>query len=213
MANEITHNYTTGLALYFCCFQQDGDVFLTGGASDEVWGTGARTADAYDEAMTEEATSGHYKGSIAAGVGAGAYQIAVYLRATGAPLDADICIAQGEIYWDGTAEINQSSLDALIDTAQADLDIITGTVGVLIDDAAISEDTYDGTTAFPVAKEDAGATELARTGADSDTLETLSDQLDTVTDNTGKVINVYPSGTKQIITGGASIGFLEDERL
>ena len=152
MANEITHNYTTGLALYFCCFQQDGDVFLTGGATDEVWGTGARTAAAYDEAMTEEATSGHYKGSMAAGVGAGVYQIAVYLRATGAPLDSDIVIAQGEIYWDGTAEMNISTLDVL---------------------------------------------------------------LDVITANTGKVVNVYSSGTdtKTVITGGATVGYLEDEKL
>ena len=47
MANEITHNAVTGLTLYFCMFQQDGDVFLTGGASDEVWGTGGRDADDY----------------------------------------------------------------------------------------------------------------------------------------------------------------------
>jgi len=168
MSNEITHNYTTGLNLYFCCFQQDGDVFLTGGASDEVWGTGGHTADAYDEAMTEEASSGHYKGSIAAGVGAGVYQIAVYLRAGANPADADIVIAQGEIYWDGTAEINLHTM----------------------------------------------------TGADGDTLETLSDQIDdaqtdidTIVANTGKVVNVYPDGEKKVITGGANVGYVEDERL
>jgi hypothetical protein len=104
MANEITHNFVTGSTLYFCCFQQDGDVFLTGGASDEVWGTGGRTAADYDEAMTEEASSGHYKGSMAAGVGAGVYQIVVFLQAGGAPADADVALAQGEIYWNGTSE-------------------------------------------------------------------------------------------------------------
>ena len=37
---------------------------------------------------------------------------------------------------------------------------------------------FDKSTAFPVQSADAGATEIARTGADADTLETLSDQVD-----------------------------------
>ncbi len=114
MANEITHNTITGLTLYFCCFQQDGDVFLTGGASDEVWGTGGRTAADYDEAMTEEDACGHYKGSMAAGIGAGVYQIAVYQQAGGAPATGDRAIAQGEIYWTGTAEA--TLYDVYVDT-------------------------------------------------------------------------------------------------
>ena len=125
MANEITHNYTTGLTLYFCCFQPDGDVFLTGGASDEVWGTGARTAADYDEAMVEEATSGHYKGSMTVAV-AGVYQIAVYLQAGANPVDADIVIAQGEIYWDGSAEISLSTSAASIALILADTNEIQG---------------------------------------------------------------------------------------
>jgi len=220
MANEITHNVVTGLTLYFCAFQQDGDVFLTGGASDEVWGTGGRTAADYDEAMTEEDACGHYKGSMAAGIGAGVYQICVYLQAGANPANSDVALAQGEIYWDGTAEINLSTLETLVTTAQADLDIITGTNGVFLDDGAITEDKFDNTTAFPVAKEDSGDTEIARTGADSDTLETLSDQIDavqtdvtTIVANTGKVVNVYPaSGTTGFITGSA-VGYLEDEKL
>jgi hypothetical protein len=47
----------------------------------------------------------------------------------------------------------------------------------LVDDA-ITSAKYDETSAFPVKSDDSGATEIARTGADSDTLETLSDQID-----------------------------------
>ena len=119
MSNEITHNAVTGLTLYFCCFQQDGDVFLTGGASDEVWGTGGHTANNYDEAMTEEDASGHYKGSMAAGVGAGVYQICVYRQLGASPAAGDVALAQGEIYWDGSAEMNISTLDTLLDTVIA----------------------------------------------------------------------------------------------
>ena len=49
---------------------------------------------------------------------------------------------------------------------------------------AITADKFDETTAFPVGSADSGATKIARTGADSDTLETVSDQLDTVTSQT-----------------------------
>jgi len=49
---------------------------------------------------------------------------------------------------------------------------------------AITAAKFDETTAFPVGSADSGATKIARTGADSDTLETVSDQLDTVTSQT-----------------------------
>lgn len=125
MSNEITHNATTGLTLYFCCFQQDGDVFLTGGASDEVWGTGGRTAADYDEAMVEEDACGHYKGSMTVAV-AGVYQIVVYLQAGANPANSDVAIAQGEIYWDGSAEINIFTIDTIIDAILADTNEIQG---------------------------------------------------------------------------------------
>lgn len=52
------------------------------------------------------------------------------------------------------------------------------TAGVTLADDAITAAKYDETTAFPLKSADTGATSVARTGADSDTLETLSDQID-----------------------------------
>lgn len=87
---------------------------------------------------------------------------------------------------------------AAIATAQADLDIITGSDGTTLATAqgnyapskagdlmglsadAITAAKFDESTAFPVKSADTGATEIARTGADGDTLETISDQLDAV---------------------------------
>lgn len=43
---------------------------------------------------------------------------------------------------------------------------------------AIKKTTFDESTAFPLLSADTGATAVARTGADADTLETLSDQID-----------------------------------
>ena len=49
---------------------------------------------------------------------------------------------------------------------------------VTLADDAITADKFDESTAYPLKSADTGATAVARTGADSDTLETLSDQLD-----------------------------------
>jgi hypothetical protein len=52
------------------------------------------------------------------------------------------------------------------------------TAGVSLADDAITSAKFDESTAFPLKSADTGATAVARTGADSDTLETISDQLD-----------------------------------
>jgi len=52
------------------------------------------------------------------------------------------------------------------------------TVG--LNDDAITASKFDETTAYPIASADSGSTAVARVGADGDTLETLSDQIDGV---------------------------------
>ncbi len=150
MANEIWHNITTGETLYFCAFQLDGNVFLSGGASDEVWGTGGRDADDYDETMTEDGAGGHYVGTFDTSIAAGVYRITVFLQAGANPQDSDRAIAQGEIYWDGTAELNPFTLNTQIED-----DVI---------------------------------------GADGDSHEDLSDQMDGLASSSFKNTNVYPPG-------------------
>lgn len=54
-----------------------------------------------------------------------------------------------------------------------------GSAMTLADDA-ITAAKFDESTAFPLKSADTGATAVARTGADGDTLETISDQLDAV---------------------------------
>ena len=54
------------------------------------------------------------------------------------------------------------------------------TAGVSLADDAITAAKFDEATAFPLAAADSGASQVARVGADGDTLETLSDQLDAV---------------------------------
>ena len=56
------------------------------------------------------------------------------------------------------------------------------TNGVTLANDAITSAKYDESTAFPLAATDAGATQIARVGADSDTLETLSDEIAALND-------------------------------
>ena len=51
---------------------------------------------------------------------------------------------------------------------------------VTLADDAITSAKFDESTAYPLKSADMGSTQVARVGADSDTLETLSDQLDGV---------------------------------
>jgi hypothetical protein len=106
MAEEIKHNFGTGNTLYACRFLSNSNVMLSNPATNEVWGTGARTADDYDVAMTEEGGSGHYTGDFASGgtISAGVYHIVVYHQLGANPADSDPALAQGDIYWNGTAE-------------------------------------------------------------------------------------------------------------
>lgn len=65
-----------------------------------------------------------------------------------------------------------------------DLDTAVQTVDLAAD--AIKAVSYDETTAFPLVLADTGSDKIARTGADSDTLETLSGQIDSIgTGSTG----------------------------
>jgi hypothetical protein len=96
--------------------------------------------------------------------------------------------------------------------------VTTVTNGVTLADGAITASKFDESTAFPVKLADTGATQIARVGADSDTLETLSDQVDAVkakTDliTTGTVITVtspVSGSTITAIRGDTLVAVLEN---
>lgn len=86
--------------------------------------------------------------------------------------DGDIAEAVRDITLAGAAAGGIG--DALVDILAAAV-----TNGVLIAAGAIKGVSFDASTAFPLAYVDSGATKVARTGADGDTLETLSDEIAT----------------------------------
>jgi len=135
---------------------------LTSGAVDDVWDeeitTGHTTADTAGKKLNDAGAAGDPWATDLPGS---------YTGSNAGKVLADVLVDTG------------TTIPGTITTVQNDLDIITGTSGVLIDDDAITASKYDESTAFPLKSDDSGATQVARTGADADTLETLSDQLDT----------------------------------
>lgn len=91
-----------------------------------------------------------------------------------------------------TGETLSDQLDG-IHTKTTNLPASPAAVGsaMTLADDAITSAKFDESTAFPVKSADTGLTALARTGADSDTLETLSDQIDTAQTSLDELLDEY----------------------
>ena len=85
-----------------------------------------------------------------------------------------------------TATISKIATAGFVASEQADTTLLSD--GVTLADDAITSAKFDESTAFPVKSADTGATAIARVGADSDTLKTLSDQIDAVKAETASIL-------------------------
>jgi len=168
-------------------------VFITDGSSTETWGDSGHDADDYDVTMTENGSGGHYVGSFDAdgNIAEGTYRVAFYLQAGANPADTDELIGQTIFSWDGDERVTEYEIWSVLKD-------IEGTGFVKDTDSLVN---------------------LAHTGADGDTLETLSDQLDDIATDVetvialeSKTLNVYPTGVKTTITGGSVLGVPDDEK-
>ena len=138
----------------------------TTGAATDATGTPVGTlyvngtADAAEVTVTK-ITTGVYKA-------AGTLPALSAGRLVGLRIAATVSAVAAEgIVWQDAADTKRVS----------DLnDIAAGALMGLADDA-ITAAKFDEATAYPLKSADTGATAVARTGADSDTLETLSDEL------------------------------------
>jgi hypothetical protein len=150
MANEIWHSADETWTLYALIWRQ---------TDDKVWNDTDSQFDTYTDAdilkydvpLTNHVDSDYHSANFPSAIAAGVYRVQVMLQVGGAiDADADYGVAQGEIYWDGSAELNVITLEAYILS-----DVI---------------------------------------GADGDTLEDLSDQMDAVSGEQTKLLNVYGPG-------------------
>jgi hypothetical protein len=152
MANEIWHSYDETKTLYALIWRQTDDKVYDAVAAANTFDTYTDTdIDDYDIPLTNHADSDYHSVDFPSDITVGVYRVQVFDQVGGSiNADDDIVVAQGEIYWDGSAELNMSSLDTKID------------------DEVI--------------------------GADGDTHEDLSDQLDALSAEESKVLNVYREG-------------------
>ena len=108
MANEIWHSYQDGSTLYALIWRQTDDKVYDAVAGADTFDTYADAdIDTYDIPLTAAGTTGdYYSVDFPVDIGAGVYRVQVMLQAGVDPdADDDTPVAQGEIYWDGSAEI------------------------------------------------------------------------------------------------------------
>lgn len=129
-------------------------------------------------------------------IGAGLYR---YLLAAGT---VDAAAEYVGVFHTATATVDAQDIPAIWVINRAGTETLDS--GVSLADDAITSAKFDESTAFPVKSADTGATQIARVGADSDTLETLSDQMDTIATWSSAAISAsYASGAISDIRGSS----------
>ncbi len=176
MANEIRVTYDTGATLYTLVFNAAGQVWRNN-APQQFLAYAPGAIGVYDIPLSEIATnSGQYRATWPdhANMIGGVYSTVLFLQAGGAPAVADDT-RLGEtatMYWDGSAEITNNMMDTVLDTIAGDVVNVDGIIPV----AAGAIEAYILSDVI---------------GADSDTLETLSDQLDVLGAGSGGTMETY----------------------
>lgn len=117
MANEIWHSFDEVETLYALIWRMTDDKIYDAVAGSDTFDTYTDDdIDDYDVALTNHVDSDYHSADFPSGISAGVYRVQIMWR-VGASIDADddIAVAQGEVYWDGTAEINHYTIEALLD--------------------------------------------------------------------------------------------------
>lgn len=109
MANEIWHSFDSASTLYALIFRQaDQFIYDVGDAAFEAVGTWNDARAGECDVVMSAVNDIHFADfpTVAAGV----YYVEIKQQAGGSPDTDDIPVAQGVVYWDGTAEQNMSTL-------------------------------------------------------------------------------------------------------
>ncbi len=216
MADEIRATYDTGETLYVLVFRQDGQVW----DQTLAVGAGAWTPfntpflDNYDVELTEiddvTDNSGQYRGDFPPNIETGSYSVVCYLQLEGVPEITDEHIgATATMHWNTVANLEYT--DTTTGGTVAEILTDTGTTlpiehsaipgatrNLIINDATpfsgadIAAILTDTDTTLPADHAATRAYILSDViGADSDTLETLSDQLDFLGAGAGGTEEIY----------------------
>jgi hypothetical protein len=121
MANEIWCTYEEGLVLYALIWRKTDDKVYDVVAAANTFDTYTDAdIDTYDLVLANAADSDYYSVDFPTSITTGVYRVQIMRRIGGAiDADADVGVFQGEIYWDGTAEVDLYTMDAVLDTIAA----------------------------------------------------------------------------------------------
>ena len=132
MANEIWCSWDSASTLYaFVIRKTDDFIWDVGDSAFEAIGTwnDARAGEC-DIAMSATAGDFHTVDFPSGITAAGVYRVEIRERAGGSPDTDDVPIAQGELHWDGSAEIDITAIDTLIDTLISATETVKNVYGV-----------------------------------------------------------------------------------
>lgn len=126
MANEIWCTFEEGQTLYALIFRKTDDKVYDVVAGSDTFDTYTDDdIDTYDLVLANLADSDYYSVDFPSGISAGTYRVQ-YMWQLGGSIDADADegVFQGEIDWDGTAEITPSTINTKIDTLDTNVDLV-----------------------------------------------------------------------------------------
>ena len=106
MSNEIYHSSDEANTLYALVWRKTDDKVWNN--TDSQWDTYADAdIDKYDLLLTNHVDSDYHSADFPTAIAQGVYRVQV-MKITGGAMNADDdrAVAQGEIYWDGSAEID-----------------------------------------------------------------------------------------------------------
>jgi hypothetical protein len=124
--NDIRTSYTAGSQVYAQVRKaSDLTYYHTGTTTLEAYNAANWTA--YAITMTEIGSTGEYAASFPTAISAaGIYDVILYARAGASPATSDTKIGGGILLWDGSAELNLSTLDAEVAAlGQGEVNIIS----------------------------------------------------------------------------------------
>ncbi len=113
MANEIWHSRDEADTLYALIWRKTDDKVYDAAAASNTFDTytDADILD-YDVPLTNHADSDYHSADFPSDIAAGVYRVQILKQDGGAiDADADRVVGQGEMNWDGSAEITPFSLD------------------------------------------------------------------------------------------------------
>ena len=154
---EIRATYNTGATLYVLMFNAAGQVWRNN-APQQFLAYAPGAIGVYDIPLSEIATNtGEYRADwpIHANMVEGIYSVVLFDQAGGSPVAADDArIGDTRVMvWDGSAEINDSTMEAILDTIAADVENIDGDpmrgtdgVSLVVPDVAGTAATLHGVT-------------------------------------------------------------------